>query len=188
MANIIGRLTEKKKRDLLRSVTALVSGTARMQAELEEGFGPHLLADRLTAMSLPDSVTIVLRPTLAFLHADICLIAPGKVLVLNALHWAGPIGQGKKGEWTGANGSVDLGRPDRRARLFAERIEYSGLTKGLEVEAVVVSTAGDLSYAGSEAEAKLIQSSQLEEYLHTTLPKNVAGFPTAELIKAITPK
>ncbi len=188
MANITGRLSEKKKRELLRSVTSLISGTSRMQAELEEGFGPHVLAGRLESMDLPDNVTIVLRPTLAFLHADLCLVAPGKVLVVNALHWSGPMAPGKKGEWTGAKGSVDLGRPDRRAVLFADRLQWSGLAKGLEVEPVVVSTAGDVTYSGGEPEARLVPWSELDAYLTAALPAGVAGFPTLELIKAITPK
>lgn len=188
MAKILGRLPEKKKREIVRSVTALVSGTSRMQAEMEEGYGPHALAERLQAMELPDGVTVILRPTLAFLNADICIIAPGKVLVINALHWTGEIGLGKRTEWTGARGSVDLGRPDRRAHLFCDRLAYSGLSRGFELEPVVVFTAGPVTYQADEPEANLVQWAELEEFLQRSLPKDLTGFSPTELIKTLTPR
>lgn len=189
MAKILGKLPAKKKREFMRSMTALVSDRGRLQAELEEGYGPHALAERLQAIALPDGVTIILRPTLAFLNADACIIGPGKVLVLTALHWSGEIGQGgKKGEWTGAKGGVDLGRPDRRAHLFCDRLAYSGLSKGFELEPVVVFTAGPVTYVGGEEPlATLVQWAELEEFLQKRFPAGVAGFSANELIKAITP-
>jgi hypothetical protein len=189
MAKILGKLAEIKKRDLVRSITARLSDLARLQAEMEEGYGPHRLAARLKELALPDGVTIILRPTLAFLNADICLVAPGKVLVVTALHWSGEIGQqGKKGEWTGAGGSVDLGRPDRRARLFCDRLEYSGLAKGFDLEPVVVFTGGPVQYLGEPPEATLVQWAELEEFLRNRLPAGVAGFSAADLLQAITPR
>ncbi|MFZ5826751.1 MAG: nuclease-related domain-containing protein [Bacillota bacterium] len=179
-------MPEKKQRDLLRSVTSLVSGTAKLQAEMEEGHGPHVLVERLKELSLPENVTIILRPTLAFLNADVCMIGPGRVLVINALHWTGEVGQGKKGEWTGARG-VDLGRPDRRAQLFCDRLAYSGLAKGFELEPVVVFTAGPVMYHGGEPEAALVQWDALEDFLRRSLPSGLAGFSAAGLIKALTP-
>lgn len=188
MAKILGKLPAKKPRDRVRRVTALVSGTARLQAEKEEGYGPHKLADQLGSMDLPEGVTIILRPTLAFLDADICIIRPGKVLVINSLHWAGEIGHGKKGEWTGAGGAVDLGRPDRRAHLFCDRLAFSGLARGFELQPVVIFTGGPVNYLGEEPQALLIQWAELEEFLYRNLPDGVAGFSAHELIKVLTPR
>lgn len=188
MTKILGKLPAKRKREFVKSMTSLLSDTARLQAEMEEGYGPHALAERLREIDLPDSVTVVLRPTLAFLNADVCIIGPGKVLVITALHWAGDIGQaGKKGEWTGAK-SIDLGRPDRRAHLFCDRLAYSGLSKGFDLEPVVVFTGGPVRYVGAEEpQATLVQWAELEEFLYERLPAGVAGFSAAELIKVITP-
>lgn len=188
MAKVIGKLTDVKKRKLLHNVTAAVSTSARLQAELEEGHGPHLLAERLRSLDLPDDVTIILRPTLSFLNADIGIVAPGKILIINALHWAGDIGQGKKGQWTGAGGRVDLGRPDRRAHIFCDRLAYSGLGRGFEPQAVVVFTGGAVRYLGEEPQATLVQWAELEEFLRKSLPSGVAGFSDAQLIQAITPR
>jgi hypothetical protein len=189
MAKILGKLLAKKQRAFVRSMTALVSEVARLQAEMEEGYGPHVLAERLRELDLPDSVTIVLRPTLAFLTADACIIGPGKVLVISALHWSGEIGQdGKKGEWTGAKGGVDLGRPDRRAHLFCDRLAFSGLAKGFELEPVVVFTGGPVKYLGGEQpQATLVQWTELEAFLKQRLPAGIAGFSASDLIKVITP-
>lgn len=190
MAKILGKLAEKKKREFVRSMTAMVSDLARLQAEMEEGFGPHELAERLKGLALPDSVTVVLRPTLAFLAADACIIGSGKVLVFTALHWAGDIGQdGKKGEWTGGRGGIDLGRPDRRAHLFCDRLAYSGLARGFEIEPVVLFTAGPVQYLGEQPQATLVQSAELEEFIRQRFPDGVTSLSSAaELIKAITPE
>lgn len=187
MAKILGKLAEKKQRDLVRSMTALISSTARLQAEMEEGYGPHILVERLKGLDLPENVTVILRATLAFLNADLCIIGPGKVLVINALHWTGEITQGRKGEWIGAR-SVDLGRPDRRAQLFCDRLAYSGLAKGFELEPLVVFTAGPVQYRGEEPEALLVQWDALEDFLRRNLPSGVAGFSTTELIRTLTPR
>ncbi|MFZ5813971.1 MAG: nuclease-related domain-containing protein [Bacillota bacterium] len=186
MVKIYGKLPERKKRDLVIGLSSMVSATARMQAELEEGQGPHLLAERLRGMGLPDGVSIILRPTLAFLHADICLIGGGKVLVINALHWSGEIGRGKKGEWTGAKGAVDLGRPDRRAYLFCDRLRYSGLADGFAVEPVVVFTAGPVRCHEPEPQATLVQWAELEAFLRRSLAGPEAGPSPAGLIETLT--
>lgn len=186
MAKIIGRPPEIKKRTLLRSLTARLTQTARIQAELEEGYGPLELARRLEGLVLPDSVTIICRPTLGFLHADVCLIAPGVVLVINALHWSGEIGLGQKAEWTGQKGTVDLGRPDRRAALFADRLVWSNLARGFAVKPVVVFTAGPVAHPAEQAEAAVVQGDELGEYLNHQLSEKVAGFNPAELIKTLS--
>lgn len=184
----IGSLPGIKPRSLAQRLTAPLSAAGRLQAELEEGQGPHRLAERLLAMELGDEVTLVLRPTLAFLSADLCLVGPGRALVLNALHWTGEVALGKKGEWRGAGGRVDLGRPDRRANLLCDRLIYSGNAQGMELEPVVVFTAGPVKYLGDAAEATLVQSDELDGFIRSRIAAGAVGLTAAQLIRAVSPQ
>lgn len=190
MARVIGTLPPKKQRNVMGTVTALVSDLRRVEAEMVEGWGPHRLAERLGELALPEGITILLRPTLAFLHVDLCIIAPNRLLLINALHWKGLIQPGEKEKWFGGKGSVDLGRPDRRARLFCDRLDYSGLAAGFAVEPVVLFTAGPVEFQAGPAEATLVQWDELDGFLRQRLadaaPNGATG-DVAGLIKAIGP-
>lgn len=184
---MIGTLPPKKQRDVMRTLTAMVSDLRRVEAEMVEGWGPHRLAARLGELDLPTDVTVVLRPTLAFLHADLCIIAPKRLLLINALHWKGLIQGGEKEKWFGGKGTVDLGRPDRRARLFCDKLAYSGLAAGFSLEPIVLFTAGPVEFKGGDPEATLVQWDQLEPFIRQRLAEVPAGAPgdVAGLIKAI---
>jgi hypothetical protein len=163
MAILRGHLPAAASRSLLDSFRARISATARQQMELSEGEGLLSLAGLLKG--LPDHVSAVIRPTLGFLTVDACVGAPGTLLVLNALHWGGEIALSKKGAWTGKGGKVDLGRPDRRAFAFADRLRFSGRAGGLTLRTAVLLTAGPVKFLAPEPEAELVQHDQAEAWL-----------------------
>ncbi len=187
MVKRIGAIPETKPRKWRHRLTAPLSAFARQVAELEEGVGLRLLTERLSSMDLGDRAVLVVRPTLGFLSADLCLVGPGRALVMSALHWAGDIAPGPKGEWRGAGGKVDLGRPDRRARLFCDRLAFSGHARGIALEPVVVFTAGPARCLGTDPEATLVQWDELESFVASRIHPAAVGFPAAELIRLISP-
>lgn len=182
MVKRIGTVPEGKRRGLLSSVTAQVSEKARLQAEMAEGAGLRRLVG--AAEHLADHVTLVIRPQLGFMNVDACLIGAGKVLVINTLHWQGKITAGLQDEWVGG-GSVDLGRPDRRAHVFADRLSFAGLAAGFAVEPVVVVTAGAVDMTGLQPLSRLVQWAEAEAFLTQQFPPGVAGFDPTALIKAL---
>lgn len=154
MAKIIGTLPQAPRRSLLGSLAVTVSPVARQKAEMQEGEGIRRLAALLE--KLPANVIVLLQPKMGWMmDGDCCVIGPGRVLVIAAVHWQGWITTGPDEEWRGAGGT-DLGRPDRRAAYFARRLEYSGHAPGLSVEPVVVFTAGPVDFHGPEPVAPLV--------------------------------
>lgn len=187
MVKRIGPIPETKPRSWRHRLTAPFSAEARRVAELVEGFGPRLLTERLAAMDLGDRAVLVVRPTLGFLTVDLCLVGPGRALVMCALHWAGDIVPGRKGEWRGAGGKIDLGRPDRRVRVFCDRLAFSGHARGIALEPAVVFTAGPARCLGTEPEATLVQWDELEAFVRSRIHPGLVGFPADELIRLISP-
>jgi hypothetical protein len=166
MAKLMGRWPTQRAPGLLSRLTAWVSETARLQVEAATGEGFRRLEPYVAA--LPDSVTLLRGPVLGFsMSVDGCLLGPGRVVVFNVLHWKGPIGQSEKGGWTGAGGRVDLGRPDRRAALFADRLRFSGLAGSLDVEPILILTGGPIQYSGTEPEAVLVPLVEFPAYAAT---------------------
>jgi len=188
MVKRIGNIPDTKPRSWRHRLTAPLSAAARQVAELEEGVGLRLLAERLSAMDLGERAALVVRPALGFMSADLCLIGPGRALVINALHWAGDIVPGDKGEWRGGGGKVDLGRPDRRARVFCDRLAFSGHARGIALEPAVVFTAGPAHCKESAPEAALVQWDELEAFVRSRIHPSAVGFPATELIRLISPK
>lgn len=154
MAAVFGRLLEAPRRTLLQGLAARLSETARLQAEHEEGAGLRRLLDLLGG--LPEPAAVAVRPALGFMSVDCILAVPGRMLVVNALHWPGALTLSEDGQWAGPGGKVKLGRPDRRSRTFCDRLEHSGQADGMALEPVVVFTAGPVTVAGA-AEATLVQ-------------------------------
>lgn len=187
MVKRIGPIPETRPRSWRHRLTAPLSAATRQVAELEEGVGLRLLTERLSAMDLGERSVLVVRPTLGFMTVDLCLVGPGRALVINALHWAGDIVPGPKGEWRGAGGKVDLGRPDRRARVFCERLAFTGRAWGIVLEPVVVFTAGAARCQGTEPEATLVQWDELDAFVAGRIPASAVGFPAADLIRLISP-
>lgn len=187
MVKCIGAIPEAKPRSWRHRLTAPLSAVARQVAELEEGAGLRRLAGRLAALDLGDRAVLVVRPALGFMTVDLCLIGPGRALVMNALHWAGDIVPGKKGEWRGAGGKVDLGRPDRRARVFCDRLAFSGRARSIALEPVVVFTAGPARCLSDDAEAALVQWDELEPFVHSRIHPSAVGFPAEDLVRLISP-
>jgi hypothetical protein len=162
MAKIIGTLPTETRRHWLGALAAHVSPTARRRAALESGEGLRRLASLLPA--LPECVTAILRPSLGFMQVDCCLLGPDRVLVVETLHWAGKIAAGERGEWLGA-GSVDLGRPDRRAFVLADRLAYSGHARGFRVEPVVICTDGPVEFVGPPPLTRVVPWAEAPEFL-----------------------
>lgn len=176
MTKLMGNWPTLKAPGILTRLTASVSEPARLQAEAAGGLPFERVEPILKR--LDDSVTLLRGPLLGFsMRADGALLGPGRVVVFSLLHWRGTIGQNEMGAWTGAAGRVHLGRPDRRAALFADRLRHSGLAGELDVEPIVIVTGGALTYAGA-TEALLVPLDDLESYLATAF---LAGAPTAPL-------
>lgn len=171
----MGQWPSLKAPGLLTRLTANVSEPARLQAEAAVGEGYRLVESVL--QGLPDTVTLLRGPVLGFsMKVDGCLLGPGRVVLFTLLHWKGRIAVNEEGAWTG-QGRVDLGRPDRRAALFADRLRHSGLAGSLDVEPIVIVTGGSISYAGA-SEALLVPLIELETYLATAFTE---GAPLAPL-------
>lgn len=168
MAKTMGRWPSLKAPGLMTRLTARVSEPARLQAEAATGEGYRLVERALQA--LPESVTLLRGPVLGFsMQVDGCLLGPGRVVLFGLLHWKGAISLNENGAWTGLGGRVDLGRPDRRVALFADRLRHSGLAGALDVEPIVILTGGPISYSGA-AEALLVPLEELDSYLATAFP------------------
>lgn len=184
MANILGNLPKEARRNLIGSLAARVSETARLKAEFDEGEGLRRLVDMVER--LPDNVTAVLRPSLGFgLVADAVVIGPGTALVVCTLHWKGAVSEGERGEWLGA-GKTDLGRPDRRAHVFATRLDFSGHARGYQVEPLVVCTEGPVDLKNLETKAPVVQHSEAQAYLAERFRTGAAGFDPSGLIDVLT--
>lgn len=166
------------------SLVARLSETARITAEREEGEGLRRLAGLLN--KLPDSATVVLRPKLGFMQVDCCVFGAGKLLVINTLHYRGVIEPGEREVWVGPKGGPDLGRPDRRAFVFCDRLAYAELAKGLEVEPVVVCTEGPVDVRAVEPQTTLVQWAEAESFFTRQFPAGVAGFPAHHLVRVFT--
>lgn len=183
MAKIIGDLGPGKKRNLLDTVAARLNDQARMRVEGHEGEGLRRLLPLLKA--LPDHVTVILRPTLGFLRIDCCLIGPGRVLVVQTSHWTGKITHGQKGQWLG--GLVDLGRPDRLATVFCDRLRFSGHARGFELVPVVLFTAGVVDVDSHSSEATFVQWEKAGSFLGSAFPSGLKGFDSSHLIELLQP-
>lgn len=154
MAKIIGAPPKEARRNLLGTVAAAVSPVARQKLAMEEGEGLRRLLPLLE--ELPDSVTVFLHPSMGFFGKAECVVAgPGTVLVLATLHWKGKVTKGENNEWRGM-GNVDLGRPDKRASWFADRLYNGGYTEGLHLESVVVCTNGPADLDGVDCIATVV--------------------------------
>lgn len=172
----MGQWPSLKAPGLLTRLTANVSESARLQAEAAAGEAFRLVESAL--QGLPDTVTLLRGPVLGFsMQVDGCLLGPGRVVLFSLLHWKGAITVNEQGAWTGAAGRVDLGRPDRRVALFADRLCHSGLAGSLDVEPIVILTGGPISYTGA-SEALLVPLDELEEYLATAFSE---GAPLGSL-------
>lgn len=154
MAHLLGTMPELGARSLLGTLKARLTDVGRRQLEMEEGHGLRRLVELLR--SLPDTVTAVIHPSLGFMQVDAVVAAPGRLLVVNTLHWRGEVAVNEKGAWTGAGGRVGLGRPDRRAFTFADRLRFSGRTEGFAVAPLVLCTAGSVQLLADDAEAELV--------------------------------
>jgi hypothetical protein len=165
MAKLMGQWPSFKSPGLLTRLTTRINEAARLQVEAAAGL-PFGRVEPVI-QSQPDSVTLLRGPVLGFsMKADGCLLGPGRVVVFSLLHWRGAIALNDQGSWVGQAGRLDLGRPDRRAALFANRLQFSGLAGALDVEPVVITTGGPVSYAGP-TEALLIPLEDLDGYLET---------------------
>ncbi len=184
MAKVVGKIPEAARLGLLGSIAARLNDAARLKAEFESGEGVRRLLPVLEA--LPDGVTVVVRPTLGFFQADFGVVGPGRVLVINTLHWQGRIKLDEKDLWLGQGGSVtvQLGRPDRRAKLFAERLEYSGNARGFQVEPLVIRTLGAIEFDGPLV-APMIGLEETAAYLAARFPDGVKGFDHRELVDVL---
>jgi hypothetical protein len=184
MAKIIGDLPQGNRRSLVAVLSSRFSEAARLKADREDGEGLRRLTGLLHA--LPDDVTAVLRPTLGFMQAECCLIGPGKVLVVQTLHFRGRITVGQKEEWIGHPGSMDLGRPDRRAAVFCDRLAYSGNGRGFSLEPLVICTEGPVELAAPAPLASLIPWADAPRFLAQAFPDGVIGFDTRQLVEMLS--
>jgi hypothetical protein len=183
MARIVGTLPDEPRRSLLGGLAATVNAVARQKAEMEAGQGLRRLVPLLG--QLPDAITVLVGPTLGWMmQADVAVIGPGRVLVISAVHWKGKITAGMEQEWRGA-GSIDLGRPDRRAAYFAKRLEFSGHAGALSVEPVVVFTDGPVDFQGPEPLAALVHWDEALELLASAFPPDAPSGDAAELVKLL---
>ncbi|HYF93555.1 MAG TPA: nuclease-related domain-containing protein [Symbiobacteriaceae bacterium] len=156
---------------------------ARQKAEMEDGHGLRRLAGLLK--QLADGVTVILQPKLGWMmDADCCVIGPGRVLVISAVHWKGKIIGGPNEEWLGASGT-DLGRPDRRAAYFAKRLDYSGQAAGMTVESVVVFTDGPVDFHGPPLVATLVYWDEALSVLAGAFPPDRGPVDVSELVRLL---
>lgn len=183
MAKIIGQLPEAPRRGLGTALMARLNETARLKAEMEEGEGLRRLFPLLEA--LPDNVAVVLKPTLGFMRIDCCIIGPGRIMVIKTAHYKGTIKPGEQGEWRGGGGAIDLGRPDRLANTFCDRLQFSGNARGFEVEPVVFFTAGPVGFEAGESLATLVPWEEAVGFLVTRFPPGVEGFKAEALIELL---
>jgi hypothetical protein len=183
MAKIIGTLPQGARRNLLGSVAARFSEGARLKAEREEGEGLRRLFPLLER--LPESVTVVLQPTLGFMTGECCVVGPGTALVIQTLHFRGKITLGEKEEWLGQPGGQDLGRPDRRAAIFCEKLEFSGHARGFALEPVVICTDGPVQLEAPTPQAPLVAWEDATGFLAQAFPGGLKGFDPAPLIKLL---
>lgn len=180
MAKILGTLPPEPRRSLLGSLAATVNPVARQRSEMEEGEGIRRLAGLLA--QLPDHVTVIVKPALGWmLHADFCVIGPGRLLVVSVCHWKGKITTGKEEEWLGA-GATDLGRPDRRAAYFSRRVEYGPHATGFVVEPVVAFTDGPVDFQGPKPLATLVFWEEALSVLSEVYPAGVAPVDVSHLV------
>jgi len=183
MAKIVGTPPASPRRGLLGTLAAGISPAARMRAEMTEGAGLHRLLELVG--QLPDSVTAVVRPGLGFfMKIDCCLIGPGKVLAIDTVHWTGKVTAGQHEEWTGALGT-DLGRPDRRAFVFADRLAFGGQVGDRVVEPVVICTGGAVDLQGLKPLAPVIPWNEAPSFLGAAFSPGPAG-DVAALVKLLT--
>lgn len=175
MTKLMGQWPVLKPPGLLTRLTAPLNDAARLKVEGAAGEPFRRLEARI--QSQPDFVTLLRGPRLGFsMQADGCLLGSGRVVVFSVLHWRGAIHLNEEGAWTGQGGRVDLGRPDRRAALFANRLQFSGLAGALDVEPIVIATGGPIRYAGP-TEALLIPEEELEAYLETAFQPDATYAP-----------
>ena len=184
MAKIIGTIPTDRKRGFLNALASRVSESARLRTEAAEGGGVRLLLDAVR--SLPDQVTMVLTPTLGFMmKAECCVIGPGRILVINTLHFRGAVREGQKTEWIGTGG-IDLGRPDRRTHLFADRLRFSGNAEGFSVEPLLVLTAGAVEFGSLKPMVPVLTLEELRAELARLFPANLVGPDPADLIRSLS--
>jgi hypothetical protein len=183
LAKIIGNLGPGKRRGVIDTVAARLNEQARLRIEGHEGEGLRRLLPVLER--LPDHVTVILRPTLGFLRIDCCLIGPGRVLVVQTLHWSGKVTTGQKGQWLG--GVVDLGRPDRLATVFCDRLRFSGHVRGFELVPVVLFTAGSVELVRDSSEITLVPWEKAEISLGAAFPSGLKGFDSSHLVNLLQP-
>jgi hypothetical protein len=182
MARILGSLPESRGRSILRSLAAGVNPLMRQQLEFQEGEGlRRVLA---VVKNLPDSVTVIVQPTLGFLKVDCCLMGHGRLLVVQSAHWKGKILLGKEEQWLGA-GKVDIGRPDRRAFVFADRLKWSGWAEGWDIEPVVLFTAGDVDLQAPEPLTMLIDWDEADSFLRGVFLPHLTGPDPGPVIERI---
>lgn len=183
MAKFIGTLPQAPRRSLLGSLSATVNPVARQKAEMQEGEGIRRLAALLE--KLPAHVTVLLQPKMGWMmDGDCCVIGPGRLLVMAAVHWKGRIGTGPDEEWRGAGGT-DLGRPDRRAAYFARRLQYSGHAAAFTVEPVVVFTDGPVDFHGPAPEATLVYWHEALEVIAGAFQDESEPIDVSELVRLL---
>ncbi|HYF79087.1 MAG TPA: nuclease-related domain-containing protein [Symbiobacteriaceae bacterium] len=183
MAKLIGTLPAEPRRSLLGSLAATVNPVARQRTEMEEGQGIRRLVGLLE--QLPDYVTVIVKPSLGWMmYADCCVIGPGRLLVISAVHWKGKISTGKEDEWLGA-GMTDLGRPDRRAAFFAKRVEYGGHAGDMVVEPVVVFTDGPVDFQGPKPLATLVFWDEAQRLLSEVYPAGAEPVDVSGLVQLL---
>lgn len=176
MALVLGRVPKAASRSVLGSLKARFSDAGRQQVEFEEGEGLFRLLGLLKALS--SHVTAVVRPSLGFMDVDGCAASPGRLLVVNTLHWSGDVAADETGAWTGFGGRVGLGRPDRRAHAFADRLSFSGRVDGFHVRAAVIVTGGPVRLLGADPEAEVVQWAEAARWLQGALDSTDGPDPT----------
>lgn len=168
---------------MLGNVAATVSPVARQRTEMEEGLGIRRLIGLLE--NLPDYVTVIIKPSLGWMmYADCCVIGPGRLLVISAVHWKGAIGSDKEGAWLGA-GHTDLGRPDRRAAYFAKRLEFGPHAMDMVVEPVVVFTNGPVKFMGPEPLATMVFWEEAEAIMAEAFPPGKTPVDVSGLVQLL---
>lgn len=180
MAKIVGQIQDRAPRGWISVLTGRLSPAARLRAEASAGEGLRRLLPLLE--SLPEAVTAVLHPSLGFMAADCCVVGPTGVLVVQTVHWTGPIRTGEKGEWLA--GGRDLGRPDRQAAVFADRLRFTEYAAGLPVQPAVIFTAGEVQRPEG-AEAVLVPWDQAGRFLREQFPDGLTGQAPPELIQVL---
>lgn len=185
MAKIVGKLPPAPRPNLFGALLNRVNELARLKSEFHGREGLRRLAGPLA--QLPDHVTVILQPTLGFMQIDCCVIGPGRIMAINTLHWQGRVLVSKQEAWVGHPISLHLGRPDRRSAVFLDKLGFTGLTKGFELDPVVICTAGKAEVDLQGAQARVVPWDEAPAFLARSFPTGVQGLHNpAEIVKLLT--